>query len=133
MRSLSRARDVRDQLIDMADRVELELTTGGDDEGIRKAITAGFFYNCAKLDGEGTYTTVKQKRQVLMHPGSCMKKEVPFWVIYFELVLTSKEYMRNVIEIEPEWLQEIAPHYYKKGDFGKAMEKKKKLPKKTLT
>ncbi len=37
----------------------------------------------------------------------------PKWVLYHELVETSKEYMRNIIVIKPEWLVEIAPHYYK--------------------
>jgi len=37
--------------------------------------------------------------------------------------------MRQVISIKPEWLIEIAPHYYKKGDIEDASQKK--LPKKT--
>ena len=35
----------------------------------------------------------------------------------FELVFTTKEYMRQVIEIKPEWLIEIAPHFYKKKEI----------------
>ena len=47
--------------------------------------------------------------------------------MYHELVLTTQEYMRNVIEVEPEWLVEIAPHFYKIEDFSEeAMRKKKK-------
>lgn len=34
--------------------------------------------------------------------------------------------MRQVIEIKPEWLVEIAPHYYKRGDIE---EDTKKMPK----
>ena len=37
-------------------------------------------------------------------------------MVYFELVFTTKEYMRQVIEIKPEWLMEIAPHYYKQKE-----------------
>ncbi len=33
--------------------------------------------------------------------------------MYHELVFTTKEYMRQVIEIESKWLVEVAPHYYK--------------------
>ena len=33
--------------------------------------------------------------------------------MYHELVLTSKEYMRAVSVVEPKWLTELAPHYYK--------------------
>jgi pre-mRNA-splicing factor ATP-dependent RNA helicase DHX16 len=42
-----------------------------------------------------------------------MFEVLPKWIIYNELVLTAKEFMRNAIEINPEWLIEIAPHYYK--------------------
>ena len=37
---------------------------------------------------------------------------MPRWVMYFELVLTTKEFMRTVSELNPKWLIEIAPHYY---------------------
>ena len=33
----------------------------------------------------------------------------PDWCIYHELVLTSKEYMREVTAIDPKWLVEFAP------------------------
>lgn len=52
---------------------------------------------------------------------------LPRWVVYHELVLTSKEYMRTVSEIKPGWLIEIAPHYYSKKEL--ADESEKKMPK----
>ena len=39
--------------------------------------------------------------------------------------------MRDVIEIKPEWLIELAPHFYKRSDiFGedKTQKKKVKMP-----
>lgn len=36
--------------------------------------------------------------------------------IYHELVLTSKEYMRECMAIEPKWLTELAPRYYQQAD-----------------
>lgn len=51
---------------------------------------------------------------------------LPRWVVYQELVLTSKEFMRTVSEIKPEWLVEIAPHFYSKTDI---LEDSKKQPK----
>jgi pre-mRNA-splicing factor ATP-dependent RNA helicase DHX16 len=42
---------------------------------------------------------------------------LPRWVVYQELVLTSKEFMRTVSEIKPGWLVEIAPHLYSKTDI----------------
>jgi pre-mRNA-splicing factor ATP-dependent RNA helicase DHX16 len=41
---------------------------------------------------------------------------LPTWVIYHELVLATKEYMRQVTELKPDWLVEIAPHYYQMKD-----------------
>ncbi len=33
---------------------------------------------------------------VFIHPSSALFQRQPDWVVYFELVLTSKEYMREV-------------------------------------
>jgi len=115
-KSLRRCRDIREQLEDMLERVEVEMLESNDDVKIRKAVTSGFFYNTSKLEKSGAYKTVKHNQSVQMHPSSCLYKELPRWCVYYELVLTTKEYMRHVIEIEPEWLVEIAPHYYKKKD-----------------
>jgi len=116
-RTMKRARDVREQIEGMMDRVEVEMKSTDDHAKIRKAIASGFFYNTARLSSEGVYKTVKHNLTVLVHPSSCLHKELKRWLIYFELVLTNKEYMRQVIEIDPKWLVEIAPHYYKKKEI----------------
>ncbi|CAI5739076.1 unnamed protein product [Peronospora farinosa] len=130
MRSLKTARDVREQLEGLCDRVELERTSNrSDHEPIRKAICAGYFYNTAKLDNSGHYKTVKKAQSVYIHPSSCLIKleEVPRWVVYHELAFTTKEYMRSVIPIKSEWLVELAPHYYKTKEVEDA--RTKKMPK----
>ena len=53
----------------------------------------------------------------MIHPHSFLFKETPEFVIFNELVFTTKEYMRNVIELDPLWLLEIAPHFYTEKDF----------------
>lgn len=94
-----------------------------------KAITAGFFYNTAKLGKSGDYQTVKQHRTVYIHPSSVLAKEeeLPGWLVYFELAFTTKEFMRQVAPIQPGWLIEIAPHFYKESDVQDA--RTKKMPK----
>lgn len=52
---------------------------------------------------------------------------LPRWVVYQELVLTSKEFMRTVSEIKPDWLVEVAPHMYSKKEIAELAAKK--LPK----
>ncbi|KAB8241103.1 P-loop containing nucleoside triphosphate hydrolase protein [Aspergillus flavus] len=119
-RSLTRARDVRDQLAKLCDRVEVTVSTCGSNnlQPIQKAITAGFFPNAARLQrGGDSYRTVKNGQTVYLHPSSTLFEVNPRWVIYFELVLTSKEYMRSNMPLQAEWLMDVAPHYYKKKDL----------------
>jgi pre-mRNA-splicing factor ATP-dependent RNA helicase DHX16 len=119
-RSLTRARDVRDQLAKLCDRVEVNISTCGSTNiiPIQKAITAGFFPNAARLQrGGDSYRTIKNGQSVYLHPSSTLMEVNPRWVIYYELVLTSKEYMRSNMPLQAEWLVEVAPHYYKKKDL----------------
>ncbi|XP_051632340.1 LOW QUALITY PROTEIN: pre-mRNA-splicing factor ATP-dependent RNA helicase DHX16 [Manacus candei] len=127
-RSLRRARDVREQLQGLMERVEIAPSScGGNLDLVRKAVTAGFFYHTARL-ARGGYRTVKHQQPVFIHPNSALFALQPRWVLYHELVCTSKEFMRQVIEIDPSWLLEVAPHYYqaKELEDGSA----RKMPKK---
>ena len=117
-RTMKTARDIREQLEKLLERVEIEPSSNPNDlDSIKKCITSGFFYHTAKLQKNGAYRTVKNPQTVAIHPSSGLAKELPRWVVYFELVFTTKEYMRQVIEIKPEWLVEIAPHYYKRKEI----------------
>jgi pre-mRNA-splicing factor ATP-dependent RNA helicase DHX16 len=131
-RSLTRARDVRDQLAKLCERVEVTLSTVGQADlvPIQKAITAGFFPNAARLQrGGDSYRTVKNNTTVYIHPSSVVMDNNPpvKMVIYYELVQTTKEYMRSCLPIKPEWLHEAAPHFHKKKDL-EALEDRK-MPK----
>ncbi|KAF0322534.1 mRNA splicing factor rna helicase [Colletotrichum asianum] len=131
-RSLTRARDVRDQLAKLCERVEVSPSTCGSSNltPIKRALTAGFFPNAARLQRSGdSYRTVKKNAIVYVHPSSVLMGVDPpiRMLVYFELVQTTKEYMRSCMPIEAKWLAELAPHFYKKGDV-EALEEKK-MPK----
>ncbi|KAL8892645.1 MAG: hypothetical protein Q9192_005587 [Flavoplaca navasiana] len=131
-RSLTRARDVRDQLAKLCDRVEVTISTVGaaDLVPIQKSLTAGFFPNAARLQkGGDSYRTVKNAMTVYLHPSSVLMEVRPRWVIFYELVLTSKEYMRSDMPVLPEWLVEAAPHFYKSKDLETLGTGTKKMPK----
>lgn len=131
-RSLTRARDVRDQLARLCDRVEVDASSstgvGGasDITPVQKSLAAGFFPNSARLQRDGqTYRQVKNGQIVYIHPSSVLMEVNPKWVLYHELVLTSKEYMRSVMPLKPEWLTEVAPHYYSRKSLeGLGVERK---------
>jgi pre-mRNA-splicing factor ATP-dependent RNA helicase DHX16 len=131
-RSLTRVRDIRDQLAKLCERIEVTMSTCGQADlvPIQKAITAGFFPNAARLQrGGDSYRTVKNNNTVYIHPSSVLMDSNPpvKMVIYYELVQTTKEYMRSVMPIKPEWLHEAAPHFHKKKDL-EALEERK-MPK----
>ena len=63
---------------------------------ILQAITAGFFYHTARLSKGGNYKTVKHQQTVMVHPNSSLFEDRPRWLIYHELVFTTKEFMRQV-------------------------------------
>lgn len=117
VRSMRRARDIRDQLKGLLERAEIKLISNPNDvTAIKKVITSGFFPNSARHQKFRFYQTIKYPQTARMHPSSGLAHTFPKWVIYHELVLTSSEYMRNVTEIKPEWLIEVAPHYYQLND-----------------
>ena len=53
---------------------------------------------------------------VMLHPSHGLDRK-PEWVIYNELVLTTKNYIRTVTDVRGEWLLEYAPHYYDLNHF----------------
>ena len=57
----------------------------------------------------------------------CWRGGIPlyFRVVYHELVLTTKEYMREVTAIDPKWLVEFAPKFFKFSDPTKLSRAKK--------
>ena len=118
-RSMNKARDIREQLLDLCDRVEVVVNKEScqDLMMVCKSFCSGFFFNCARMQKTGMYRTVKNPHTVFIHPSSIMFKYMPMWVVYHELVMTSKEFMRNCSEIKADWLVELAPHFFKADDL----------------
>lgn len=56
----------------------------------------------AHLERGGMYLTVKDKQPVNLHPSTVLDHK-PEWVLYNEFVLTTKNYIRTVTDIKPEW------------------------------
>ena len=80
-RSMKRARDIRDQVIGLMERTEVPLVSledAGNTIPIRKALTAGFFYNTGRLQRSGdSYRTVKHNQTVTIHPSSSLHQVIP--------------------------------------------------------
>ena len=110
LRSLQSADNVRMQLLRIMEREGLEMiSTSFEDkkyyENIRRALCAGFFMQVAKKENQGKsiYSTVKDTQNVLLHPSTVLGYDSD-WVLYNEFVLTTKNYIRTITAIKPEWL-----------------------------
>ncbi|CAI9292778.1 unnamed protein product [Lactuca saligna] len=116
--AMKKVMEVREQLRRVAQRLGLALKSCQNDiQVLRKAVTAGFFANACRLEAyshNGTYKTLRGSQEVYIHPSSVLFRVNPKWVIYHSLVSTDRQYMRNVISIDPSWLREAAPHFYNK-------------------
>ncbi|KAK4415693.1 putative pre-splicing factor ATP-dependent RNA helicase DEAH5 [Sesamum alatum] len=125
-RSLRRAQDVRKQLLSIMDKYKLDVVSAGKNfSKIRKAIAAGFFFHAARKDPQEGYRTLVENQPVYIHPSSALFQRQPDWVIYHELVMTTKEYMREVTVIDPKWLVELAPRFFKVSDPTKMSKRKR--------
>ena len=65
-------------------------------------------------DATAPYRTTKGGQPVHIHPSSVLfsgsSRSLPQHVVFSELLITSKKYMRGVTVIEGGWLAQLAPH-----------------------
>ncbi|KAG2187395.1 hypothetical protein INT44_005083 [Umbelopsis vinacea] len=125
-RSMKRAQDVRKQLLGIMDRYKHDIVSCGRNyKKACRALVGGYFRNAAKKDPQEGYKTLLEGTPVYIHPSSALFNQNPEWVIYHEIVFTTKEYMREVTAIEPKWLTEAAPTFYKVADANKISKRKR--------
>ncbi|KAK0650879.1 putative Pre-mRNA-splicing factor ATP-dependent RNA helicase PRP43 [Cercophora samala] len=124
-RHLSSADNVRAQLKRIMETHEIELVSTPFNNkdyytNIRRALLAGFFMQVAMKESSNSkiYKTVKDDQMVMIHPSTVVSSPYD-WVVYNEFVLTTKQYIRTVTNVRPEWLLEIAPVYYDVDTFEK--------------
>ncbi|SPO29511.1 probable ATP dependent RNA helicase [Ustilago trichophora] len=117
-RSLKRALDVRKQLVGIMDRYNHDIVSCGKNYNrVRKAICSGYFRNAAKKDPQEGYKSLAESGgTVYIHPSSALFNRAPEYCVYHEVVLTTREYMREVTAIEPKWLVEVAPRFFRPAD-----------------
>lgn len=120
-RSLKSGDNVRQQLARIMERFSLkrtstEFTSKDYYINIRKALVTGFFMQVAHLERVGSYLTIKDNQVVQLHPSTCLDHK-PEWVVYNEFVLTTKNYIRTVTDVKPDWLLQLAPQYYDLDNF----------------
>lgn len=115
-RAMTSAQNVRCQLLRIMNRLQLKVVSISNTDpnyyiNIRKALLSGFYQQVAFKTSKGFYITVKDVQVVTLHPSSVFQVN-PEWIMYHELILTSKNFVRTVTKIEGRWLLEMASNYY---------------------
>merc|ERR1711939_150403 len=125
-RQIARGRDVRQQLVSIMERYKHQIVScGRNTVKVRQALCAGFFRNSARKDPQEGYKTLIEGTPVYMHPSSALFGKPAEHVIFHTLVLTTKEYMHCATVIEPKWLVEAAPTFFKVAPTDRLSKRKK--------
>lgn len=126
-RQMMRARDVRQQLVQIFTRYRHQVVScGRNTVKVRQALCSGFFRNSARKDPQEGYKTLIEGTPVYMHPSSALFGKPAEHVVFHTLVMTTKEYMQNATVIEPKWLVEAAPTFFKVANAKDGLSKRKK-------
>ncbi|XP_027339905.1 pre-mRNA-splicing factor ATP-dependent RNA helicase DEAH7 [Abrus precatorius] len=136
VKGLRKAREVRSQLLDILKTLKIPLTSSWPDTDIvRKAICSAYFHNAARLKGVGEYVNCRNGMPCHLHPSSALFGMgcTPEYVVYHELILTTKEYMQCATAVEPQWLAELGPMFFsvKESDTSLLEHKKRQKQEKT--
>ncbi|KAK3394568.1 P-loop containing nucleoside triphosphate hydrolase protein [Podospora didyma] len=127
-KSLRRAKEVRDQLLDIMKMQQMQMISSGTDwDIIRKCICSGYYHQAAKVKGIGEYINLRTSVTVQLHPTSALYGLgfLPDYVIYHELILTSKEYMSTVTSVDPHWLADLGGVFYSVKEKGYSAREKR--------
>uniref|UniRef100_A0A1J3JE29 RNA helicase n=1 Tax=Noccaea caerulescens TaxID=107243 RepID=A0A1J3JE29_NOCCA len=136
VKGLRKAREVRSQLLDILKQLKIPLKSCGPDwDIVRKAICSAYFHNSARLKGVGEYVNCRSGMPCHLHPSSALYGlgYTPDYVVYHELILTTKEYMQCATSVEPHWLAELGPMFFSVKDSDTSMLEHKKKQKEEKT
>lgn len=91
-----------------------ELRVSSDFQLLRRALCFGYFLQAAFFNAKlGFYQTLVGHQAVHVHPSSVLfsHRKKPAMVVFNSVVLTTKQYMKDISVIQEEWLLDAAPTF----------------------
>lgn len=118
-RSLKHVMDIRKQLLEYADKNKDLLDTNPKEEAKKMPLTerilcsflSGFFTKVAVKQQDGSYKSLFNHQILYIHPSSVLFNVKPDVVLFTEVTLTTKQYMRNLSRVDLQWLKLIDQKY----------------------
>lgn len=112
-KSMVKVRDVVDQLKHVMKTHKYKLSSSNDKYVIKRCICKSYFHQAAMLRNLKEYQNLRTGMPCHLHPTSALYiGNSPKYIIYHELVMTTKEFMHCVTAVEAEWLAELGPMFY---------------------
>ncbi len=114
-KALRKVREIRSQLADIMDKLKLPRgSCGHDTDIIREILAASLFHHAARAKGVADYVSLLTRVPCSLHPSSALAGLglAPEFVVYQDLVLTSKEFMTCATAVDADWLAEAAPTFF---------------------
>ena len=94
-------------------------------EQIHRTLLTGLIANVGMKSPDGNDYTGARGSRFHLFPASALFKAKPKWVMAAELVETTKLYARDVAAIQPEWIEQEAPHLVRYHYFEPHWEQKR--------
>ncbi|WP_107997402.1 ATP-dependent RNA helicase HrpA [Neisseria cinerea] len=94
-------------------------------EQIHRALLTGLITNVGMKSPDGNDYTGARGSRFHLFPASALFKAKPKWVMAAELVETTRLYARDVAVIQPEWIEQEAPHLVRYHYFEPHWEQKR--------
>ncbi|MGH0134204.1 UNVERIFIED_CONTAM: hypothetical protein FKN15_054937 [Acipenser sinensis] len=114
-RNMALVSEVRSQLRETCMKLGMAMESSRTDTAnIRRCLAHGLFMNAAELQPDGSYYTLHTHQLVSIHPSSVLFQGKPAYVVFNELLHTSKCYMRDLCLVDPDWLHDAAPQYFRR-------------------
>jgi len=131
-KALRKVREIRSQLLDIMEKNKIAVISCGRSwDIVRKSIASAYFHNATRLKGIGEYYNLRTGMPCYLHPTSALYGlgYTPEYLIYHELVYTTKEYMQCVTAVDPLWLAELGPIFFSIKDATQSRADKRKKEK----
>ena len=94
-------------------------------EQIHRALLTGLIANVGMKSPDGNDYTGARGSRFHLFPASALFKSKPKWVMAAELTETTRLYARDVAAIQPEWIEQEAPHLVRYHYFEPHWEQKR--------
>ncbi len=114
-RSMAEVLEHRKHLQDHCRQQKFEPSSCGSDfDKLLQCLLTGLFQRIAIRQPDRSYLTLVTRQQVYIHPASTCPRDAEV-VMYQDVMRTSKQWMRTVSRVMPQWLSSSAPAYLSTG------------------